>query len=289
MQIRLFAGLAAAASRRRNLSQYRVWSWLRAADVAGRGWWAWDEAVTQVTAAFGWSRGHTTRILRRGSDAWWCLDRRRDGQRLVRLRSLERVAEHLFCSPERAVQVDAARLRGNAAEFHALCYEAWVSVRQRPRQGCVVSRQTLMEVWGVTAATLRQWERTAGIGVAANWAELPMPQSGEEALRYPDADNPALRWNNGELWRQMPNTYTAALRRAPCGQRERHVLRRALCRCEGAWSKSGTGDPSRRRYFHGLRGTRRGRSDVWLYVYGKSARGQGLWWGLCPTGRGARG
>lgn len=161
----------------------RAWYILRFLDSDGRGVVDRQQFMDQLRL-LGMSKAHLRHAQARqtalyGADAFFTVSHDK-----IEYRSLEAVAERLMVAPGRSVYVPIDGCRSIEA-FSASLYAAWHSPEQR-----MISRERLEDLFGVSAQTLRRWERSARVNVEANVVELQDADAAVAAQYIAEDDRP---------------------------------------------------------------------------------------------------
>jgi hypothetical protein len=212
---RLYPGLVTVATRKGHAAPLAVWHLARALDTRGAGRVLLGDLRGEGMKL--WSRSKTYSAIREAARLGLVavVTRRRDGARVVTLRSLAHVAKvfNIADLGARPVLARVSALR-TAATFKAAVFSAFHAGRKgdtaRP-----ISRQTLQTLTGIGRRTQARYERrnndrhNGQVRRRANFAVLAQ---GPEAL-------PGARENvhgacytyGGAVVRPMPNSYTSTL------------------------------------------------------------------------------
>lgn len=163
--IRTFAELNRHAIKTGAVTVYRMWLILRWLDIDGSGVVDRRQFMAQLRL-LGMSKAHLRTAQARqtalyGADVWWTSHSDK-----IEYRSLEAVCERLQILPGRSVYVPVDGCR-SIESFSAMLYAAWHSPESR-----MISRERLEDLFGVTAQTLRRWERSARVNVEYNVVEI---------------------------------------------------------------------------------------------------------------------
>lgn len=156
------------------------------------------------------------RYIQQGLQIFWTYDKT---LRRVYLRSSVKVAlaltELLLKSPfaetlstnKPGAQRVSLTLSGSIRQASANAYAAWFAMKQKTNsKGTMISRDTLMRLWGVSVPTLLEWEALAGISKTANFA-----QQADTSIENVPQHARLVKGIDGKLfvsW-QLPNSYYA--------------------------------------------------------------------------------
>ena len=164
-----WSGVARAAEEQGRTRERRLWVVCRKLDFMGSGEIAVADLQQELKRlkARGVSPVTVKRLLRAGDGVFWHRRHNRQGQPVLRLRSLARVAYGLGCTDVgRAVYIAPAAMR-TLQSFRVATVYASVHARSDPKGAEAtwnkpVSRKTLETVTGVERRKQQRWEKTLG-------------------------------------------------------------------------------------------------------------------------------
>ncbi len=275
-RVKVFGSLAAAAKNQRCDSAMRLWHLARMVDD-GSGVVPWSALKAVIDRYIGTSQRHIRRLISEAEALGWLEPvQRHNGEHVVIIRGLERVAESLGVSKiSQGCYIPARELRKLKA-WRVACWDAFMAGRSG-RRSRPISRRVLARVSGVDERSQRRYERSsARVTSRRNIAVTAMPSMFVEYARE-HGERAAFPVGDHVAW-QLPNSYSVRVDLAPRGMARR--ISKALS--EGLLHISGDGQPRQRVFYelpHAARVMRR--ADRPHEVYGRhkqSARsGAGIW------------
>jgi hypothetical protein len=173
--IRVQPELFRHAVRAGQAAEHRLYALLHDRQGARR-WLTQVEALYAAHEAFGVSRRWTKHLLQRGDGIWWDVDAKH--ARLY-VRNPNYVLAQIATDAQAEVSPILIPLPELASlhHFNALCFAGWLPMPEvvthagyREVRAAPIPRSRLIAAFGVTATTLRNWERRAGVKHLSNWA-----------------------------------------------------------------------------------------------------------------------
>ena len=200
----------------------RMWLLLRYLDADGRGV-VGRQHFLDMLRFHGLSQAHLRTAVNRqralyDADVFFTVSHDK-----VEYRSLEAVCSALQVAPGRSVYLPVTFFR-QLGTLTAHLYAAWHSVSDDR----VISRATLTDLFGASPMQQWRWEKIAGVEKSPTVAPVA-EEDMEAATRFFDADDRQhkeqddaisgfLFVRDGELWRRLPNRYTAYYARGNQGR-----------------------------------------------------------------------
>ena len=278
--VKVYGSLAAAAKTQRHDSALRLWHLARMIDD-GSGVVSHIALNDVIGRYISGSERHLRRLFSEAEALGWLAPiRRHNGEHVVVIRGLERVARSLNESKiTQAVFIPATELR-RLKTWRAACWDAFLAGRSG-RRSRPISRRVLARVSGVDERSQRRYERSsARVTSRRNIAITAMPSMFVEYARE-HGERAAFPVGDHVGW-QLPNSYEVRADLAPRGMARR--ISKALA--GGLLHQVATDSISKRVFFELNRAERvMRRADRPAECYGrhkKPARsGAGVWRYMC--------
>lgn len=240
--VRVWPGLHPAILRAGASVPYRMWTLIRSLDTAGSGVIGRDHLLRSLHLE-GITKAHLRTAVAKqraifGHDAFFTVDVEHNR---ITYRSLEAIAAMLHAAPGRSAYILRPGIR-SMEQFNASIYATWLHATGEA--GRMISRAKLEEITGVSAQTLRRWEKAAGVEVTANVVELAEEDAEIAAEHITEDDRPHkaeaqptgyIFRRGGRLYYRTVNQY--APQRIVTGNRGRaHKAAKAANRAAGGLS-----------------------------------------------------
>ena len=276
MCVKIYGSLAAAAKTQRHDSALRLWHLARMVDD-GSGVVSHIALHDVIGRYISGSERHIRRLFSEAEALGWLEPvQRHNGEHVVVIRSLERVAESLGVSKiSQGCYIPARELR-KLKVWRVACWDAFVAGRPG-RRSRPISRRVLERMSGVDPRSQRRYDLASKRITSRRNIAITRRPSTQLAGVIDIEKRPAFRVVDDVAW-MLPNSYKVRADLAPRGMARR--ISKALA--GGLLHKSGDGQP-RQRIFYELRRAERvmRRADRPAEVYGRckqSARsGAGVW------------
>lgn len=263
---RIDAGIVPLVLRSRTAAGYQVYSVLRAADDDGRGYVSFSSAV-QLLRAAGVAGADKTlrRRVGRAIDAGYLWREGDEGERLHYLSDV-RLFEHLArrviddgheetalnTQPAKArVYIDAA---GNAADFAARIYAAWIGASKDNRR--THTRAFASSMTGLSIPTMLDYETRAGVDVRTNYRQTADDKLGGRWGAAADTGEGRPTWlridkHNTRIYvQQTANTYAHTNREHDARGRQRKLRAKYRAFLERTLAVSLRADGQKNRVFY---------------------------------------
>ena len=247
MCVKIYGSLAAAAKNQRSDSALRLWHLARMVDD-GSGVVAWSALKAVIDRYIGTSQRHIRRLVTECERLGWLEPvQRHNGEHVVIIRGLERVAESLGVSKiSQGCYIPARELRKLKA-WRVACWDAFMGGRGG-RRSRPISRRILERISGVDPRSQRRYHSASKrIKAQSNIAITRISSTLLDGV-IDIEKRPAFRVGDRVALR-LPNSYKVRARLAPRGM-SRRVSQRlsSVCCTQG-------GDGQRReRLFYDQRG-----------------------------------
>ncbi len=280
MCVKIYGSLAAAAKNQRSDSALRLWHLARMIDD-GSGVVPWSALKAVIERYIGTSQRHIRRLTSEAVALGWLeLIQRHNGEHVVIVRGLERVAQGLgVVKISQGVYIPAAELR-RLKSWRVAAWDAFMGGRGG-RRSRPISRRILERISGVGPRSQRRYHSASKRIKAQSNIAITRRPSTQLAGVIDIEERPAFQVADDVAW-MLPNSYKVRADLAPRGMARR--ISKALA--GGLLHKSGDGQPRQRVFYelpHAARVMRR--ADRPHEVYGRhkqSARsGAGVWRYMC--------
>ena len=218
--IKVYGSITAAAKSQRCDSALRLWHLARMVDD-GSGVVAWSALQDVIERYIGTSQRHIRRLTSEAVALGWLAPiRRHNGEHVVVIRGLERVAQGLGVSGiTQGVLIPAAELR-RLKTWRVACWDAFMAGRSG-RRSRPISRRILERLSGVDPRSQRRYHSASKrIKAQSNIAITSMPSMLLDGVIEFD-ERPAFKVGNKVALR-LPNSYKVrGIRLAPRGMIQR--------------------------------------------------------------------
>ena len=274
--VKVFGSLAAAAKNQRSDSALRLWYLARMIDD-GAGVVLWPALQAVIDRYIGTSQRHIRRLISEAEALGWLEPvQRHNGEHVVIIRSLERVAQGLgVVKITQGVYIPARELR-RLKTWRSAAWDAFMAGRSG-RRSRPISRRVLERISGVDPRSQRNYESASKrITSRRNIAVSRIPSTHLDGVRE-FSKRPAFRVVDDVAW-MLPNSYEARADLAPRG-----MARRISKRLSGGLLQLSGDGQHRKRIFYGRRRAARvmRRADRPHEVYGRCRQparsGAGVW------------
>ena len=255
MCVKIYGSIAAAAKSKRCDSAMRLWALARMVDD-GAGVVAWSDLQAVIERYIGTSQRHIRRLISEAEALGWLEPvQRHNGEHVVIIRSLERVAQGLgVVKITQGVYIPARELR-RLKTWRSAAWDAFMAGRSG-RRSRPISRRVLERLSGVDPRSQRNYERSsARITSRRNIAITRRPSTHLDGV-IDIEKRPAFKVADKIGW-QLPNNYEVRADLAPRGMARR--ISKALA--GGLLQLSGDGQPRQRIFYERRRAARVMRRD----------------------------